>query len=205
MSLASISSRAPARLLGLGLGLTFCATLTACDPSRELWGTPGDGQGDSGDGDTAPDDAWFAMGQGEFGWDEIEEGEELVMVLGGQGLLMFPMPIRGQGFTIAEDPLDYTDPDMPILDIFMEIEGYNIGFGGYFSRVTNYPVPFVEIDDSGTFEFVYITIFVPDELADPCEIDGLPGEVYGELETADGYTLEWSRSVVIEVPSNLCA
>lgn len=181
--------RACAALLMLGC--------LACDPNPAA-----DGEDDSETGEPNPD-AWILMGQGESGWNEVEDGDELVMVLGGQGLLMFPMPIRGEGFTIPDDPSDWTDPDIPTLDIHLDIEGFNIGFGGHFSRIANYPVPFTVLDD-GTYEFVYITIFVPDELTDPCDIDGLPGELHAELDTADGFTLVWDRSVIIEVPQSLC-
>lgn len=181
--------RARAALLAL--------TTLACDPSR-----PNDDDDNTGDGDPNTD-AWFLMGQGETGWNEVDDGDSLVMVLGGQGLLMFPMPIRGEGFTLPDDPQDWTDPNIPILDIHLDIEGFNIGFGGHFSRIANYPVPFTILED-GTYEFVYITIFVPDELTDPCDIHGLPGELYAELDTADGDVLTWERSVIIEVPAELC-
>lgn len=170
----------------------------ACDPSKPHYD---DGDEPTGDGD--PSGAWFLMGQGESGWNEVEDGDELLMVLGGQGLLMFPMPIRGDGFTLPDDPSDWTHPDIPMLDIHLDIEGFNIGFGGHFSRIANYPVPFTVLE-SGTYEFVYITIFVPDELSDPCDIDGLPGQLHAELDTADGDTLTWDRSVVIDVPAALC-
>ncbi len=182
-------SRAFAALLAL--------TTLACDKN------PGDGE-DVGDGDGDPStDAWFLMGQGEYDWNEVEDGDELLMVLGGQGLLMFPMPIRAGGFPLPDEPSDWTDPDIPMLDIHLDIEGFNIGFGGHFSRIANYPVPFTILPD-GTYEFIYITIFVPDELADPCDIDGLPGELHAELETATGEVLSWDRSVIIDVPADLC-
>jgi hypothetical protein len=163
-----------------------------------------DKQPPNDEGPEPPDGAWFLMGQGETSdWNEVEEGEQLLMVLGGQGLLMFPMPIRGKGFTLPDDPEDWTDPDIPVLDIHLDIEGFNFGFGDHFARIANYPIPFQVLPD-GTYEFVYVTIFVPDELQNPCDIDGLPGEFYAELDTADGYTLTWERSVVIEVPEALC-
>ena len=179
----------------------LCATLfmlgcLACDTKQ-----PHD-EAEDETGEPNPD-AWISMGQGESGWNEVQEGDPLLMVLGGQGLLMFPMPIRGEGFTIPDDPSDWTHPDIPTLDIHLDIEGFNIGFGGHFSRIANYPVPFTVLPD-GTYEFVYITIFVPDELTDPCDIDGLPGEIHAELDTADGTTLIWDRSVIIDVPPSLC-
>jgi hypothetical protein len=186
--------------------LTGLLCLAACDPSRPFYGGDADADGDAeGADEGTPDpDAWIAMGQGEEGWYPVENGDELVMVLGGQGLLMFPMPLRGKGFTLADDPSDYTDPSTPIFDMYLDIEGFDLDFGGHFKRLSNYPVPF-EILPDGTYEFVYITLFVPDELTDPCDIDGLPGQLHAELDVVDGYVLTWDRSVIMSVPTDLCA
>ena len=98
---------------------------TACDPSSPFYGGFPDEGGNSGSGGVPPDpDAWIAMGQGEEGWFPVEDGDELLMVLGGQGLLMFPMPLRGSGFTLADDPSDYTDPATPLFDMYLDIEGF---------------------------------------------------------------------------------
>ena len=151
-----------------------------------------------------PDEGWFVMGQGEVpGWTALEDGDELLMVLGGQGLLMFPMPLRGGGFRVPKDPLDYTDPAAPILDIHIDIEGH-VYDNGHFERVVNYPIPLSPLGD-GSFEFIYVTLFIPDELVDPCAIDGLPGQIHAELDVVDGDRLVWDREVVIAVPEELCA
>ena len=184
------------------LALTLCAA-AGCDPSFPHYGDGGEGQPNDEDSGTPPGDAWIAFGQGEEGWYPVENGDSLLMVLGGQGLLMFPMPLRGAGFTLPEDPTDWSDPDIPILDMYIDIDGYNIGFGDHFFRLANYPIPF-EILPDGTYEFVYVTLFVPNELGDPCQIDGQPSQLHAELETADGYVLTWDRNVVIEVPEDLC-
>ena len=167
-----------------------------CDPAGS------DDAESEGEGDGGRGDSWIAMGQGEFSYSEVSDGDELLMVLGGQGLLMFPMPIRGAGFPLPDNPYDYTDPHMPTLDMHLDIEGFNIGFGGHFARIANYPVPFEELDN-GTYEFIYVTIFVPDELANPCDIDEQPGELHVEVSTGDGQLLTWDASVTIEVPAEL--
>lgn len=184
--------------LAAQLGALSCAL--GCDPSHPHWGDEeGDGDGEAGDGDG---DGWFALGQGEVEFTQVEAGDELLMVLGGQGLLMFPMPIHGGGFVLPDDPSDYTDPKVPVLDMHLDIEGFNNGFGGHFARIANYPIPFEVLDD-GTYEFIYVTIFVPDELANPCDIDEQPGHLHAELETADGQLLIVDIDVSIEVPAEL--
>lgn len=193
----------PARAC-LCLSALLLLTLTACDPARPIYdgGRDDDDEGEE-EGGTPNPSAWIAMGQGEEGWYPVENGDELLMVLGGQGLLMFPMPLRGKGFTLAPDPSDYTDPRTPLFDMYLDIEGFELDFGGHFKRLANYPVPF-EILEDGTYEFVYITLFVPDELPDPCDIDGLPGTLHAELDVVDGYVLTWDRTVTIAVPDELC-
>ncbi len=184
------------RPLALALVLALPCVL-ACDPANPKWGD----EEEEGEGPT-PGDGWLALGQGEMEFVEVEAGDELLMVLGGQGLLMFPMPIRGGGFVLPDDPTDYTDPDVPVLDMHLDIDGYNIGYGGHFARIANYPIPF-EVLDADTYEFIYVTIFVPDELANPCDIDEQPGHLHAELETADGQLLIVDLDVSIEVPAEL--
>lgn len=186
------------RSLALALGLAALPCVLGCDPSNPKWGDDDD---DDDDGPT-PGDGWLALGQGETQFVEVEQGDELLMVLGGQGLLMFPMPIRGGGFVLPDDPSDYTDPKVPILDMHLDIDGFNIGFGGHFARIANYPIPFEVLDDD-TYEFIYVTIFVPDELANPCDIDEQPGHLHAELETADNQLLVVDLDVSIEVPAEL--
>lgn len=113
----------------------------------------------------------------------IADGATIKVVRGGQGLLMLPMGVRGSGFDVPADPYDWEDPRTPRIDIWVDIDGYNVGFGGHFSRVTDYPIGFTPIDDKGTLEHLYITVFVPDEIDDPKVLYGKHGTIRAELNT----------------------
>ncbi|MBK8262159.1 MAG: hypothetical protein IPK80_12590 [Nannocystis sp.] len=116
-------------------------------------------------------------------WERLEDGDPLPMVRGGQGLLMFAVGLRGANFVIGDDPFDFSDPMMPQIDLWMDIEGHNVGFAGHFARVYNYPIPFQPMaDDPGVLEFMYVSIIVPDALSDPYVVDGKPGKIWLEMQ-----------------------
>jgi len=158
----------------------------------------------------APTDVVLEIGAADFedpGMLEVEpafrplaEGDPLYLVRGGQGLLMLPMGLRGENFEVPEDPNDFTNPKMPILDLWVDIEGYNIGVGGHFSRIANYPIGFVPIE-GGVLEHLYTAILVPDELDGDTinELNGLPGHLWVELRTFDNPAVVREIDVVISV------
>lgn len=113
----------------------------------------------------------------------MTQGDTLKIVRGGQGLLMLPLGLRGRNFEITEDPNDWDNPKMPKVNLWVDIEGFNTGFGGHFARLANYSVGFVPIDDEGTLEHMYIAVIIPDTIADPTELTSRPGKVAIELRT----------------------
>lgn len=134
----------------------------------------------------------FALGEAVFDpadpmadpvYRELTEGDTMKIVRGGQGLLMLPFAVRGSGFEVPADPNAWDDPLMPQIDIWVDIEGHNVGFGGHFARLNNYPIGFVPIDDMGTLEHLYIAIIVPDAIKDPQALTNQPGVVHAELHT----------------------
>lgn len=136
--------------------------------------------------------AEFAMGEAVFDpadpladpvYREIADGDTVKIVRGGQGLLMLPFAVRGRGFEVPADPNAWDDPKMPKIDMYVDIEGFNVGFGGHFARLNAYPIGFVPIDDDGTLEHLYIAIIVPDAIEDPKALTNQPGVLHAELQT----------------------
>jgi hypothetical protein len=130
-------------------------------------------------GDTQSGDGWFDVGWGDTSFAPLSEGDDFKIVWGGQGAAMFPMPIRGGGFILPDDPKNYLDERAPILDLHVDIEGHNDGFGGHFKRIANYPVTFDILGD-GSYEFIYVAIILPDDV-DPTELEGLPAHLWVQL------------------------
>lgn len=116
-------------------------------------------------------------------WHELKDGDAMKIVRGGQGLLMLPFAVRGQGFAVPADPNAWDDPKMPHIDMWVDIEGNNVGFGGHFARLNEYPIGFTKIDGQGTLEHMYIAIIVPDAIEDPQTLPNKPGVVHIELRT----------------------
>lgn len=113
----------------------------------------------------------------------LEDGDTVQIVRGGQGLLMLPFAVRGRGFEVPADPNAWDDPKMPKIDMYVDIEGYNVGFGGHFARLNAYPIGFVPLGEEGMLEHLYIAIIVPDAIEDPQVLTNRPGLLHAELQT----------------------
>lgn len=128
---------------------------------------------------------------------ELVPGDTIQIVRGGQGLLMLPLAVRGRGFEVPTDPNAWDDPKMPHIDLWVDIEGFNVGFGGHFARIPDYPIGFVPIDDKGTLEHLYIALLVPDAVADPQALTSQPGTIWVELHTYKQPTVAHEYSFVV--------
>ena len=128
---------------------------------------------------------------------ELVNGAPLQIVRGGQGLLMLPLGVHGRGFEVPADPNDWDDPRTPTIDLWVDIEGFNVGLGGHFARITGYTIGFVPIDKEGTLEHLYITVFVPDAVTDPSVLFGKTGVIRAELQTFEQPTIALERSFVV--------
>ncbi len=156
----------------MALALIGLLALPACDEPPP--NVAGDGDGDS--------DAWFEIAQGDDpseAWVPLEDGDPLFLETGGQGLIMFALPVRAGGFPLPDDPKDYGDPTLPKAEVLMDLDDaqYNTGIGGHFFRLVNYPLTFDVLED-GTYEFYWITVFPPDEFLDDVDqLHGLEGTI----------------------------
>lgn len=130
-------------------------------------------------------------------YEALADGDTIQVVRGGQGLLMLPLGVHGRGFEVPADPLDWDDPRTPKIDLWIDIEGYNVGPGGHFARVAGYPIGFVPIDMEGTLEHMYITVFVPDAVTDASVLFGKTGLIRAELHTFEQPTVALELGFVV--------
>jgi hypothetical protein len=147
----------------------------------------GDDTPDSGD-DTPestgePNPAWIEIGWGQDEYRRLAAGDAFEIVWGTQGSAMFPIIVRGGGFQLPPDPLDWQHANAPIAELWLDIEGHNDGFGGHYKRIANYQMGF-EILEDGTYESTFIAIILPDG-SDPEAIEGLPATLWFEIDPAD--------------------
>ena len=113
----------------------------------------------------------------------VTQGDHLTVVRGGQGLLMLPIGLHGRNFVITADPNDWNNPRIPKVDVVVDIEGFNVGLGGHFAKLSNYAVGFVETATAGELEHMYIALLVPDAVSDPTMLTGKPGKMQVTLHT----------------------
>ena len=174
-----------------------CASL-ACVPG-------GDGNGnDETDSETHGHAGWLDFHDGCTiePWTSIDR-HEITMVLGGQGFLMIPLPIRVGGIEIDTSIRDWDDPRLPKLNLAMRVDGFSYGVDDTFIRIANYGIRFEPIPGEDAYEFVYVTLFPPDEICpteDTCEflipqdVDGLTARIEASLR-APGYGIEGGSPV----------
>lgn len=176
-------------------------SVAGCDGDTQAPATStSDGTASGGDGDG--DGVWFDAGWGVDAFTPLEDGDDLTVVLGGQGLEMFPIPIRGAGFGLPDDPSDYTDERAPLVNLHVDIEGHNDGVGGHYRRMANYAIPFTVLPD-GTYEFLYIAVILPDGPDDPpsSELVGLPAHLHVEIRPHDHAPIAVDKDLVIALES----
>ena len=170
-------------------------SLPACTGAPIAEDDGSDAMNDSDSEEDAPDDGseadsgqaefWFDVGWGQSSADFVPlvEGDDFPIVFGTQGSAMWPIIIRGGDFALPPDPNDWQDDSAPILELWLDIEGHNDGFGGHFKRIANYPLGF-EILGDGTYQSIFIAIILPDDKT-PEELADLPATLWLELDPID--------------------
>ncbi len=145
----------------------------------------------------------------ELGWglfspfQPLVDGGDLVLVIGGQGLAMFPVPLRGTGFYLPQIPYPYDHPQAPLLDIELDVEGLE-GIGGHFIYLANYPIPFGDWGDS--YQFYYVALLLPDEVGgerlDPADVDGRSAHLLGRIHPfgEDPVVVEYDLTLRADIP-----
>jgi hypothetical protein len=172
---------------------SFVALVTGC-PGPSV-SDDSDDSDESADGSSGGDDAWLEVGWGVTEFNSLEDGGDLEVVWGPQGAAMFPLPLRGGGFVLPEDPSDYQSPLAPKLDLFIDVEGHNDGIADHFMYIANYPIIF-EILSDGSYEFLFVGAQLPDAV-DPTTLEGLPAHVYARLRPYESEPLEVELDLIV--------
>lgn len=121
---------------------------------------------------------------------------ELPISLGAQGLNMFSLPLRGSGFHNPPDP-SFDNPDMPMFEAWVDIEGYSGSPNGHFNEVTDYPALFYpSVSDGAVLEGPAVWMTLPDGVS-PEDILGLTASLHAELLDRDGLRLTDDHELVI--------
>jgi hypothetical protein len=163
-------------------------------------GDSGSGSGESETGSLPPSPGSFELGWGETSFSALEQNGTIELVLGPQGLWMFPMPIRAEGFELPAGGFDFDDPDTPRLTMTFDIEDYETLFGDYFARFNNLPLDFAVLEND-TYEFIYLPVIAPNDFVDICTIVGHNARVEAELAVAGGGApLSWTIDLSILPP-----
>jgi hypothetical protein len=207
MSIPRSASLLLSAIAGLGLA-SGCTDRT--DPMADDDGSASDTESSASasasgqDTDSAttddPDAGSVELGWGIDSFTPLVDGGEFQIVWGTQGAAMFPMPVRVANIPLPDDPSDFLDPRAPMMNLELDIEGHNDGFGGHFKRIANYAMTFDALGD-GTYEFLYVAILVPDD-KDPLELDGLPAHLRVEVIPfeSDSIVREFDLTVTVEDP-----
>src|SRR5690606_27790563 len=173
------------------------STTSSGDPSAGSTDPSGDPTGDptSDSGEVEP---WLEVGWGVSRFNAFEG--TLPVVVGPQGLAMFSLPLRGAGFHLPPDP-GFDEPDMPILQAWVDVEGYALTPDGHLNEVVDYPALFYpSFEDPSVLEGPAVWLVIPDG-AEPAGLLGLPAQRPVEMADADGLEPTADHDLVIgEVP-----
>ncbi len=196
------TSRSALLLVGCCLSLAACDSGSGGSGESGSEGTDSETSGGSEsetEADTEAAIGWFEIGWGEDDYTPVQDGGTFPIVRGGQGAEMFPMPLRGAEFYLPSNPTSWMDETGPLVDLEMDIEGYNTGTLGHFKYIANYTLDWVVLED-GTYQSSWMPIIVPDGI-ETDELDGLPAHLWVRLRPYEQPAIEVELDVVISVQS----
>ncbi len=147
--------------------------------------------------DTTPEDlpGWLEMGWGLSEFNAFSN-REVPIILGPQGLDMFSIALRGGEFLVPDDPSDFDHPDIPVMDMWIDVEGFN-GDDDHFILYSDHPIPFAPSGRSDAeVEFVAVWLVLPGEVLGG-DLYGLSAHLHVELRCGDGEVVTDDRELTI--------
>ncbi len=148
--------------------------------------------------ETSAPEPWFELGWGLSDFNAFDG--TLPVVVGPQGLSMFSLPLRGNGFYNPSSP-GFDNPEVPMLQAWVDVDGHHESPGGHLSEVVDYPALFYPtLDDPEVLQGVAVWLVIPDGV-DPNTLVGLRAHLHAELLDFEGLRLTDDHDLVIgEVP-----
>lgn len=144
-------------------------------------------------------DRWLELGQGVDAHTPLVDGDTLDVYLGTQHLVMFAFTLRLGGIEVPDDPGDYTDARAPVVDLGLEVPGFDAD-GGFFRRVEGFPLVLSPEGDGDPDDPSYVAVFVPVIFPDAIEPEAVFGAevvVHARVRPASGPSLEVVHTLVV--------
>lgn len=166
------------RVLAVGILAGLVSWAPGCQEAGGSTADVGPAPMESSTGDAV--EPWFEVGYGEDRFTPLAQGGVLPIVWGAQGAAMFPMALIGGGFTLPDDPQNFADERAPIVDVVVDIDGYNVSTTGHFKEVRNVSLGFHVLED-GSYRYLGVRVIVPPEVPDPAVLQGRPAYLWVQL------------------------
>jgi hypothetical protein len=146
------------------------------------------------------EDAWIEPGWGKELYHPLAEGDDFPIILGGQGSYMFTLALRGGGFPLPDDDVHWSDPSMPSVDAWVDIDGVDEGLDarGHFSSVVDYPISF-HVVEGGSYEYVRVSLLLPEGVVEFDDLVGREATLHYDVECGDGQRVVDERRLVVSL------
>lgn len=167
---------------------------TTHGPPADATATEGSGPPPGTTAETSEPDAWLELGWGISEFNAFEG--VLPVTVGPQGLSMFSLPLRGKGFHNPPDA-GFDNPEVPILQAWVDVDGHDESPGGHLSEVVDYPALFYPSQqEPNVLVGPAVWLVIPDTV-DPSTLVGRRAQLHAELVDTDGLVLTDDHTLVI--------